>query len=433
MLTKRGIAFLNSTFALVVIASFGFDPLFTPIALIVLTVLGVETMLYAKSLRALRLTTATRRLSATSAFIGDPVSVDLEIENQSRGALGPIVIRDGTPRGFKIVTPAQDWVLSIDGRSNQLIYYEIEPMQIGDWGFESVAITLTDRFGIFRSMKNIPCKSSIKVYPDMRKGEELLKGRIHLGIRPIRRSAITTPQGSEFSGIREYYSGDDVRMIAWKAMAKSAVQEPKTKQHENEQSINTILVVCNSSTSGEGSVGSRKLDKIVETAIIFSYLALKTGGTFHVVFSRDGKVESVSGRPLDLATKLYNIEPDPKADVEALVHYASKVSQMRSLLLVTVDSPYPQKIKSSAFRGAMVSNHFLHVLLIDTTSFFPIQSSDKVLTLARDLLIAREQVHLRRLLSEWSEEGTTGQLCGKDDLMAKAIEVFSNAGVMIEI
>lgn len=62
MLTKRGIALLNSTFGLVVIASFGFDPLFTPIALIVLTVLGVETMLYTKSLRALRLTTATRKL-----------------------------------------------------------------------------------------------------------------------------------------------------------------------------------------------------------------------------------------------------------------------------------------------------------------------------------------------------------------------------------
>ena len=431
MLTKRGIAFLNSTFALVIIASFGFDPLFTPIALIVLTVLGVETILYAKSLRALRLTTATRKLSAESAFIGDTISVDLEIENKSRGSLGPIVIRDQTPRGFKITTQADDWILSIDGRSNQLIYYGIEPLQIGDWTFKSVEITLTDRFGIFKTVKSIPCESSIKVYPDMRKGEEFLKGRIHLGIRPIRRSAITTPQGSEFSGIREYYPSDDVRMIAWKAMAKSAVQEPKTKQHENEQAINTILVVCNSETSGEGKVGSRKLDKIVETAIIFSYLALKTGGMFHVVFSRPGRIERVSGRPLEMATKLYNIEPDPQVDIEALVRYASKITQSRSLLLVVVDSPYPHKISSSSFKGAMISNHFLHGLLIDTSSFFPIESSDKVLTMARDVLVSRELAHLRRLLSEWSEEGITGQLCSKDGLMTKTMEVFANAGVII--
>jgi len=415
-----------------VVASFGFDPLFTPIALIMLTVLGVETVLYAKSLRALRLTTATRKLSAESAFIRDTISVDLEIENKSRGSLGPIVIMDQTPRGFKTITPAQDWILSIDGRSNHLIYYEVEPLQIGDWTFTSVEITLTDRFGIFRTVKSIPCDSRIRVYPDMRKGEELLKGRIHLGIRPIRRSAITTPQGSEFSGIREYYPGDDVRTIAWKAMAKSATQEPKTKQHENEQSINTILVICNSETSGEGSIGSRKLDKIVETAIIFSYLALKTGGIFHVIFSRDGKIERVSGRPLEMATKLYNIEPDPKTDIEALVRHASKITQSRSLLLVAADSPYPHKISSSSFRGAMVSNHFLHILLIDTASFFTIESSDKVLAMARDVLVSRELAHLRRLVSEWSEEGITGQLCGRDNFMAKAMEVFSNAGVIIQ-
>jgi uncharacterized protein (DUF58 family) len=432
LLTKRGIALLNSTFALVIIASFGFDPLFTPIALIMLTVLGVETMLYAKSLRSLRLTTATRRLSAESAFIGDAISVVLEIENKSRGSLGPIIVIDQIPRGFKTSMLAQDWILSIDGRSNQLIHYEIEPLQIGDWAFTNVEITLTDRFGIFKTVKKIPCESRIKVYPDMRKGEELLKGRIHLGIRPIRRSAITTPLGSEFSGIREYYPSDDVRMIAWKAMAKSAIQEPKTKQHENEQAINTILVICNSETSGEGNVGSRKLDKIVETAIIFSYIALKTGGMFHVVFSRDGKIERVSGRPLEMATKLYNIEPDPKSDIGALIRYASKITQSRSLLLAVVDSPYPHKINSTSFKGAMISNHFLHVLLIDTGSFFPVESSDKVLTMARDVVVSRELAHLRRLLSELAEEGITGQICGKDDLMGKAMEVFSNAGVIIE-
>ena len=81
----------------------------------------------------------------------------------------------------------------------------------------------------------------------------------------------------------------------------------------------------------------------------------------------------------------------------------------------------------------MISNHFVHGLLIDTSGFFPIESPDKVLTMARDVLVSRELAHLRRLLSEWSEEGVTGQLCGKDDLMTKAMEVFSNAGVIISI
>lgn len=432
MLTKRGIVVLNSTFSLVVIASFGFDALFTPIALIVLTVLGIETILYARSLRALGRTSATRKISAETAFVGDNLAVDLKLKNDSRNSLGPIVIKDGTPKGFRTIIPSQDWVLAIDGRSPHLIYYEMESLQIGDWRFRDVEITLTDRFGIFKAVKSIPCESLIKVYPSMKKGEELLKGRIHLGIRPIRRSAITTPQGSEFSGIREYYQGDDVRTIAWKAMAKSALQEPKTKQHENEQSINTVFVIYNTVTTGDGFVGKRKLDRIVETALVLAYLSLKTGGTYHIVFSRNGKIESISGRPLDLASKLYNIEPDSKANLEALVRHGSKIAATRSLILTVVDSPYPEKVKASAFRGALVGNHFLHALLLDTASYYPGEGNDKVMGLARDVMVSREQAHLRKHLSEWAEEGVTAQLCGMNSLLEKAVEVFANAGVMIE-
>lgn len=432
MLTKRGIAVLNSTFSLGVLASFGFDPLFTTIALIVVTVLAIETMLYARSLRALRRTTASRKLSAETAFVGDSISVDLEIENGSRASLGPIVVKDGTPHGFKTIIPNQDWIVSIDGRSSHLLYYEIEPQQIGDWNFESVEVTLTDRFGIFKVVRDVSCKSLIKVYPSMKKGEELLKGRIHLGMRPIRRSAITTPQGSEFSGIREYYPTDDVRAIAWKAMARSPAHEPKTKQHENEQAINTVFVIGNSAKSGEGFVGDRKLDRLVETAIVLAYLSLKTGGSFHVVYSRNGRIESASGRPLTLAARLYNIEPDPHANIEALITYGAKLTSSRSLVLAAVDSPFPEKIERSAYKGTLASNHFLHVLVIETASFFPIESSDKTLALARDVIAAREIEHLRRLIAAWAEDGITAQICNRQDILAKAIEVFTNAGVMIQ-
>src|SRR5207237_1273588 len=80
-------------------------------------------------------------------------------------------------------------------------------------------------------------------------------------------------RGIEFSQVREYQPGDDVRTIDWNVTARSGV--PHVKEFVEERDL-TVLVAIDVSGSMEfGSVDWRKCDLAAELAAVFAFSAVQ--------------------------------------------------------------------------------------------------------------------------------------------------------------
>lgn len=94
-------------------------------------------------------------------------------------------------------------------------------------------------------------------------------------------------QGLQFSDIREYQHGDDVRHIAWKLTAKTP-ESTYLKVFEEERSLNVSLVVDISASNSFGLKENKKVDLLAELVSLLSFSALKTNDFISLIsFSDD--------------------------------------------------------------------------------------------------------------------------------------------------
>jgi uncharacterized protein (DUF58 family) len=80
-------------------------------------------------------------------------------------------------------------------------------------------------------------------------------------------------RGIEFSQVREYQPGDDVRAIDWNVTARSGV--PHVKEFIEERDLTVIVAVDVSGSMAFGSVDWRKCDIAAELAAVFAFAAVE--------------------------------------------------------------------------------------------------------------------------------------------------------------
>lgn len=78
-------------------------------------------------------------------------------------------------------------------------------------------------------------------------------------------------QGIEFSGVREYLRGDDVRTIDWNVTARSA--KPFVKVFEEERELEIFLIVDRSLSMYGGSNGKSRLETASEVSALLTLAA----------------------------------------------------------------------------------------------------------------------------------------------------------------
>lgn len=81
-------------------------------------------------------------------------------------------------------------------------------------------------------------------------------------------------QGLDFSELREYYFGDDVRKINWKATAKE--QRPYINLFTEERELNVILAFMSGGSIGFGSKRIKQ-EHMSEIVALLSFSAMKNG------------------------------------------------------------------------------------------------------------------------------------------------------------
>jgi uncharacterized protein (DUF58 family) len=147
-------------------------------------------------------------------------------------------------------------------------------------------------------------------------------------------------EGFEFTELREYVYGDDVRKIDWKTTAK--LGKPYIKIYREERELNVVTAVMMGGSTYFGTV-KQKSETMAELVALLGYSAIKNADLFsNVIFS--DKLYGMS-RPSkkffaveDAVTKMQDFEVLGKSsDYQAFTDSLYKRIKRKSLLFVISD------------------------------------------------------------------------------------------------
>ncbi|MFH1760099.1 MAG: DUF58 domain-containing protein [bacterium] len=93
-------------------------------------------------------------------------------------------------------------------------------------------------------------------------------------------------QGMEFSEVREYLPGDDVRAIDWNVTAR--MQHPYIKKYMEERELTVILMVDASSSGDFGSFKQMKGEIAVEICALLAFSAIKNNDRVGLIIFTSG-------------------------------------------------------------------------------------------------------------------------------------------------
>lgn len=150
-------------------------------------------------------------------------------------------------------------------------------------------------------------------------------------------------RGIEFSQVREYQPGDDIRTIDWNVTARSGV--PHVKEFIEERDLTVIVAVDVSGSMGFGSVDWRKCDIAAELAAVFAFSAVQNSDriglllfstkTRTYIAPRRGRAHAqvIVRAAVDAAMR----GPAGAADFEGAGRFLERVNAKRAVVIVVSD------------------------------------------------------------------------------------------------
>ncbi|MCX7597061.1 MAG: DUF58 domain-containing protein, partial [Fischerella sp.] len=153
-----------------------------------------------------------------------------------------IQIRDYYPAELRVSEPTLSTV--IPSQTTQELTYTVQPTQRGEFSWGDIQVRQLGAWGLAWDDWKIPQSFKVWVYPDL-VGLRSLSVRLTLqssgSIRQFRHAGT----GTEFTELRNYRTGDDLRLIDWKATARRVGygnSPPLVKVLEPEQE-QTLLIL----------------------------------------------------------------------------------------------------------------------------------------------------------------------------------------------
>lgn len=225
------------------------------------------------------------------------------------------------------------------GSKGELTYY-LKPNYRGEFNFENINLRYLSRFKLFWRQLKFKVNRTVKVYPDLIGLQELsfkLTRSTEIGETRIRRMG----EGTEFSSLKEYLVGDDVRRIDWKATARRDHPIVRTFEISKDQTI-LILIDAGRMMSTRLS-GISRFDWGLNAALSLSLVALSKGDQVGVgVFAdvpklfippKRGKVNLKH-----IIEGTHNLQPEPlEPDYLGVLANFASLQKKRALIVVITD------------------------------------------------------------------------------------------------
>lgn len=173
-------------------------------------------------------------------------------------------------------------------------------------------------------------------------------------------------RGMEFSEVREYQIGDDIRMIDWNVTARAG--HPFVKVFEEEREL-TVMLMVDASRSGEFGTHERMKGEIaVEICALLAFSAIKNNDKVGLIIFTDKIEKFVPPRKgkshvLRVLRELLYFEPEEqKTDIGMALEYMTRVLQRRSVVFMVSDfisGDFEKQLRIANRRHDMVGIHMI--------------------------------------------------------------------------
>ena len=148
-------------------------------------------------------------------------------------------------------------------------------------------------------------------------------------------------RGMEFSDVREYQTGDDVRTIDWNVTSRMG--HPYVKKYVEERELTVALLVDASASGGFGTVSRMKEALAAEVSALLAFSAIKNNdrvGLLQFTDRIEKYVPPKKGRThvLRVIRELMHVDPTSAGtDIGAALDYAMRVFRKRSVMFLISD------------------------------------------------------------------------------------------------
>jgi uncharacterized protein (DUF58 family) len=138
---------------------------------------------------------------------------------------------DGTPMPLE---------LTLNGSDPETITFTVNPKQRGDYAWGDLQIQQRGPLGLAWADWTVPAATTVAVYPDLI-GLNQLSVKLALQATGTLRQKRRMGVGTEFAELREYGTGDDLRLVDWKATARLSQPLVRVLEPEREQTLLILL------------------------------------------------------------------------------------------------------------------------------------------------------------------------------------------------
>ena len=159
-------------------------------------------------------------------------------------------------------------------------------------------------------------------------------------------------RGMSFSEVREYYPGDDIRLIDWNVTARSSL--PHVKIFEEERELTVYLIIDISKSGDFGTLDKYKNEIAAEIAAVLGFSAIKNNDKVGLIMFTD-KIEKYvppkKGKSHVLRVVrelLYHKPKDQKTSIQNALDFLLKVTKRRSVVFLIsdyIDNGYWKSLK----------------------------------------------------------------------------------------
>lgn len=221
----------------------------------------------------------------------------------------------------------------------KIIRYKLRPTERGVYSFGHVRVFASTPIGLVQRRFTLCQPCDVKVYPSylMLTRYELLamsNNLTEMGIKKIRKVGNHT----EFEQIKDYVSGDDFRLINWRATARTSRLMVNVYQDERSQQV--FNIIDKGRVMQQAFRGMTYLDYAINASLVLSYIAMRKEDKAGVVTFSDHFEDFVpasrrTGHMQNILEMLYRQQTRfAESDYSALVAEVNQHITKRSLLIL---------------------------------------------------------------------------------------------------
>lgn len=305
--------------------------------------------------------TGARRLP-TLCGVGETVPVTLTLTNSARLSKPSLRLSDRLPRRLRPAGERAPVLLGLRPRESREVTYSLEPERRGRYLVGPTLVETTDPLGFYAFMTRVGGQSELSVYPmPLPLRRVFLEGAAAPGWRS-QDAARLRGIGTEFHGVREYQSGDELRHVHWRTTARRGALSVAEYAQGANRDVVVALDLSRAAYADTGEGRESALEYAVTLAVSLCDFLLRRGRAVRLLTPMDGDDPAPpSSGPAQLP-RILDVLVDAEADApqslaEALAGSRLRLEPGTTLVYITPavgDPALAAALRAGAARGAQV-------------------------------------------------------------------------------